>query len=135
MSHKYDSYFDVIFEWYWIAKRDVLPLVNDLHVGIITSLHLHLSIIDRKNHSFPKGLSNGVFPWNPDFKTGYGRVRLRLKCQNFHWYSGFLFRDYKMSQNWPGSKKVKNWVKKCQEIPIIPIYKNDRENTKIQTFY
>ena len=39
----------------WIAYRDVLPVVNDLHVGIITSLHLHLSIIDRKNHSFPKG--------------------------------------------------------------------------------
>jgi hypothetical protein len=35
-------------------RRDVLPLVNDLHIGIITSLHLHLSIIDRKNHSFPK---------------------------------------------------------------------------------
>ena len=39
----------------WMAYRDVLPVVNDLHVGIITSLHLHLSIIDRKNHSFPKG--------------------------------------------------------------------------------
>ena len=48
-------------------QRDVLPLVNDLHIGIITSLHLHLSIIDRKNHSFPKGLSN--CPRNPDFKT------------------------------------------------------------------
>lgn len=37
-------------------RRDVLPVVNDLHIGIITSLHLHLSIIDRKNHSFPKAM-------------------------------------------------------------------------------
>ena len=50
-----------------LHQRDVLPLVNDLHIGIVTSLHLHLSIIDRKNHSFPKGLSNR--PQNPDFKT------------------------------------------------------------------
>ena len=50
-----------------LHQRDVLPIVNDLHIGIVTSLHLHLSIIDRKNHSFPKGLSNR--PQNPDFKT------------------------------------------------------------------
>ena len=64
-----DSYFESQNNPFWIASRDVLPLVNDLHVGIITSLHLHLSIIDRKNHSFPKGLSKAIFPWNPDFKN------------------------------------------------------------------